>query len=295
MINAPYSGGSAPYWNAGLYHVDGDFTVAEPCGPPVIQNQFRGDSMYSIYDIVLMGKAQTPPAYVRVPIGEGYNIQGFHANQASIVFEQEFMVAQSYFRPMPLNSPYYVPWSIGWQNTYVWLGQCFLVEEGPLEDQGGGICKFRRKFANLPPSRNVFESYAYTFPAIIYDSGTMRFQKTIITASRVQYDYFVMDDLNILSIPVFPVGRRLNNSTGMRPEGLLFPEMLYYKGEPDAVVKHNLLDPGQGLSDSPATTPTRSQYLEYVDQYCEIVVEASQLSPYMGNILERRTRFALAQ
>ncbi len=294
-MSAPLTGGSDP--GADRYHVSGDLTVPSPVTPPIISNAFKGDSIASTRDIILLNSA-TPQVYVRVPVGSGYNIQPFRANQTAIIFEQEFVVAQAYFYPLPLNTPYYMPWSIGWGNDYVNLANCFLVEESPLDPIGAGLSRFRRKYANLPPNRNVPGSYGYTFPMLDYGGATMRFPKPFIVESRVQHDYFLWDPLNLQTgIALFPSGHRLNNTTGMHPTGLILPEMRYFKGETDAVLNNNILDSGQAITNtSPATVPSYTEYRSWMFD-AEIVAEASNLGegPWLGNIYERRTRFVEAQ
>lgn len=297
-LNAPYSGGFSA--GAKLFAVDGDFTFASPCSPPMnIESPFKGDSFPSMKDIILLDQSGT---YVSVPLGQGYNVQPFSANQSCIVFDQEFMVAQAYHVPLPLNTPYNMNWSIGWQGTYANLASAFLVAEGPLEDMGGGIVKFRRTFATLPPTRNEMESFCYTFPPL--SNGTdLREAKSKVVASRVQFDYYVYDDLDILSwIPLFPAGRRLNATTGLSPSGLILPEMRYFKAGANAVTLNLLCDGDQPLVNESsvgagdATKPTFSEYTGWAWQK-EIVAESSILGPgpWLGNIYQRRTRFVIAQ
>lgn len=294
--NAPYTGGNSP--GAKLYAVDGDFTKAAPCGPPIVANQFKGgDSPISFNSVVLMNWSDKQ--YHLYDIGTGQNIQPFRPIQSSIVFDQEFMVAQAHYRPLPLNTPYDEAWSIGWANTYVDLGACFLVEEFQIEDQGGGIVRFRRRYANLPPQRNVMESYNCTFPMIDYGGGSVRWGFTRVCATRVYHDYLVVDQLDILKgryVDWSSGGPRLDAVSGILPNGIIIPEMRYYKAEVGAVANHNYLQPGQALSDAGVkTTPSATDYLSWVDGRNEICIEPSILRPYMGNIIERQTRFVIAQ
>ena len=296
MANAPLTGGYSP--GADRYAVSGDLSIAYPVTAPMMMNLFRGDSIVSINDIVLLDTAATFE-YVRVPFNTGANIQPLSPNQSAIVFEQEFVVAQQYFTPLPLNTPYYLPWSVGWQNTFVNLAECFLVEEGALIPLGGGVSKFMRKYANLPPNRNVPGSWSQTFPALDYGGDSIRFPFQKIADTRVQHDYYLWDPLNLQSgTPLFPAGHRLNLSTGMRPLGLILPEMRYFKAEVDSVQNNNQLDPGQPVSDEGiGTMPSYTDYKDYMDNQCEIVAEASNLGegPILGNIYERRTRFVVAE
>ena len=309
--NAPYSGGFAP--GAELFAVDGDFTTAAPCSPPDVSLPFKGDSIPDNTAIILMDSSG---AYDAIPLGSGYNVQPFAANQSAIVFEQEFMVAIANHVPLPLNTPYDTAWSIGWQGTYVGLEKCFLVEEGPLEHIGAGIAKFQRKYANLPPTRNLFESYAHTIPAFTVDDAQTlaRNSSSKIVASRIQLDYFVYDSLDLLTgiIPgVFPGTHRLDATTGIFPTGLILPEMAYFEpdpffGTPGAsplnAIEMNLIINFAGVSEalvdptsiSAGSNPTSSQYKAWIAAKYEIVAEASSLSQWMGNIYQRQTRFVVA-
>lgn len=294
-MNAPLTGGYSP--GADRYAVSGDHSFATPTTPPIVTNIFRGDSTVNTSDIVLLDNVDTM-SYVRVPLNTGANVQPYAANQSAIVFEQEFSVAQEHYIPLPLNTPYWIGWSIGWQNTYVNLAECFLVEETTLIPLGAGISRFTRKFANLPPSRNVPGSWNHTFPALDYGASSIRFPLQRIVNSRVQHDFYLWDPLNIQSsIALFPAGKRLNLSTGLNPTGLILPEMRYFKGETDAVINNNQIDPGQPLTDTaPATVPSYTEYADWMFE-AEIVAESSNMGegPILGNIYERRTRFVEAQ
>ena len=299
--NAPYTGGFRP--GAEVFAIDGDFSYATPVSLPEISCPFKGDSFGDINSIVLLG---SDGVYTTVPAGTGYNLQGFSANQSAIVLTQEFIVAQQWHVPMPLNAPYNPIWATGWMGTYVNFNSLFLVQEGPLENAGVGICKFRRTFANLPPTRNVFESFNYQFPAYVIDANTQRngFSRTVL--SRVQYDYFVYDFNNLLNgIALFQSngGRRLNSSTGLNPTGLILPEMRYFIPTPDsasypAYVTNSFLENGAPLTnDSTAlTNPSATFYFECVQNGDELVAESSSFGPgpWMGNIYERKTRFVTA-
>jgi len=301
--NAPYTGGSAP--GADLFYCE-NFSVATPCGTPRVWNPLPGDSIYSNRDIVLLNSSN---AYVRIPAGQGYNTQPWSSTHHAIMFDQEFVVARPYHVPMALNTPYNLAWSIGWQNTYVNLGICFLIEEGPLQHIGGGLVKFYRRFANLPPTRNAVESYCITFPARNVGSAEKFLQqaKTVIRNSRIRYDYFVFDDLNLLGgIPLFPSGNRLNGSTGINPVGLLLPEMRYFKGELNSVTDNLQLDSDQPITNGQIgegilpTVPSLDDWRDFCGYLpdttpAEIVAEASSMRLWTGNIYERKTRFVTAE
>lgn len=283
--NAPYTGGSASDPAAKLFHVDGDFTQADPCGPPIISTPFKGDSIPGGKAAAMLVSTATGLTYQEVPYGTYPIVTTSAANQTAIIIEQEFMVAQAYHSPMPLNTPYNPAWAIGWLNTYASLESCVLVEEGPLEDVGGGIVKFKRRFANVPQSRNEWESFNYTFPAFTTTLGKTRQAFNLTYRSRVQFDYILVGtgttNADISAITIFPplmlFADEATATTAMLLQGPEVP----------------LQDPVVGVS--VGSLPTASQYQGWVLTGKEVVVEGSILRRWMGNIFERRTRFMVAQ
>lgn len=302
LANAPYYGGSSP--GANLFAVDGDFTQCDPCGPPIISYPFSGDSMPDVGSQIMILNPTTK-VFDHIALGTYPNVGTFQANQTSIIIDQEFMVAQAYYQPMRLNTPYNPAWSLGWTAVYRNLSDCFLVSEGTLEDVGGGISKIRRRFASLPRTRNEVESYAMTFPAYSIDSATTREAFTEIVPSRILIDYFVYDDLNLLSIPLFNnnTGRRLNGDTGLFPSGLIIPSQKYYEVQSissiNPVDRNGYISNGAPLIDNTdatlATNPQASEYAGWIDAGYEICAESSTFTNWMGNIYQRKTRFVKAQ
>lgn len=287
--------------NGRRFAVDGDFSQAWPCTAPEVYNPFDGDSVPSVYPIILLDRTIDPPDYVSLPVGEGFNVQDFAANQQAIVIEQEFMVAEQYHVPLPLNTLYDPAWGVGWGNVYQDLENCFLVEEGPLIPVGAGISRLKRKFASLPPNRNEYESYCANYPALSYGAGGLftRFGRSTIVNSRLFHEYFVFDNLNLLgAIPLFPAGHRINTGVlGVNAKYLEFEQFQGFKAEANAVTDNNLLDPDTTLADGPpATTPSATKYAQWMNVTpSEIVLEASSFNRWMGNIFVRRTRFGIAK
>lgn len=340
MDNAPYTGGSAP--GADLFYVDGDFSQPWPCAAPVVSTPFIGDTVLATADIVILDQdpaSSTYQTYINVPVGNAPNIQPTSYNQNDIIIEQEFMVAQAYYQPAQLNSPYNEDWSNGWGEispsnadpaVYQLLGNCLLVEEGPLNDLGGGICKFKRTYASIPQTRSMMESYVAQFPGIIFSSDINDFRNSIARTvnSRVQLDYYIWDPYGLVpSIPIFPEGPRLDQVTGLNPTNLLLREMTYFLAAPNAVSDSKTLsfNDGGGLFDwnntfftdlvnpNLSTTPCASQWISMMTgefqanpsdvdsgfttsngQPAEFVVEASQWEQWRGNIYRRKTRFVTA-
>ena len=310
-MSAPYSGGSDP--GSQLFFIDGDFTVGDPCGMPVISYPMKGDSILSLNDIVVFDPVT--PVNNLIPLGTYPNIHPWNPNQQVAILEQEFIVAQNSFYPMPLNTPYDVSWSLGFQDTLsngypsAQIGSMVLVEEGELQDIGGGFSKIRRKWATIPPTRCEMEQYVATFIGLDGgDTGISRPQFTQNVMSRIQYDYFIFDDQNILGTPLFDAGgNRLNSSTGLYPAGFIILAQQYFD-DPDNIISafgvYIGTPPEEALNNDPdfPTVPTVSEYLGWVVGLstsnglpAEICIESSTITRWMGNIWERRTRFVQAQ
>jgi hypothetical protein len=306
-MSAPYTGGFSP-GDSGIFAVDGDFSICDPCSLPEISYPFQGDSILSIRDIMYF--APTPEKYVPIPWGTFPNIQPWSANQAAIVINQDFMVAQQDYKPMHLNTPYNILWANGWYGYFPdglfaqSLVNCFLVREGELQDMGAGISKLRRTWASIPPTRNEVEQYIYNYIGFEDEAtGTTRVRIPVPVQSRIQYDYFIFDDYGVLTLPVFPAGPVLNAITGINPANLILQPQYYFSGEANANVQNlftEALDDGVGGDGK--TIPDFSDYVAALTGSgtsnglaAEIIAEGSTMTRWMGNIWERRTRFVIAQ
>lgn len=309
--NAPFTGGFSP--DADLFAVDGDFTSLDPAGAPEISYPFKGDSILAQNDIVIF--YPEVPAFATVSLGTYPNIHPWSANQVTAILEQDFIIAQSAWIPPRLNAPYDPDFAIGWEGIFLdgtptfSLDQLYLVEIGDLKDIGAGLVKVRLKWATIPPVRCETEQYCATFPGLDTNGSVSRPQYTQNVMSRIQYDYFIFDDWEILDLPLFPVGPRLNALTGLYPTGLILPAQQFfansnietsygiYVGTPvDTVSDADPTDP------STATLPSATDYLGWCTgistgngQVAEIIAEPSTYDRWMGNIHVRRTRFVLAQ
>lgn len=295
-MDAPYTGGTAP--GGRIFAVNGNFTIASPCGAPEIYFPF-GDSTPDPFSIVILDRSINPPAYSVLPVGTGFNVQDFTSSQATMVIEQEFMVAMAYYAPMPLNTLYDASWSVGWglNGLQVSVTDCFLVEEGPLIPVGGGIVRFKRKFVNLPPNRNEKESYNCIFPTANFGNLETRPGYSRIKNSRVFHEFFVYDNFDLLGfIPLFPAGHRLTTSViGADSQFMNLEETKFFKATADAVINNNILGSDEAIVDGPpSTTPSWSTYKSWIGN-TEIIAEASSFNRWMGNIFVRRTRFVLAE
>lgn len=306
-MSAPLTGG---YQVGGdRFAVDGDFSQCDPCGLPVISFPMMGDSIFSNRTVIFFNSGVG--YYTPYPLGTFPNDQPWSANQVVAVLDQEFMVAQEFYQSMRLNTPYDPSWAVGWEGVFTdgistfALDSLILVKEGALEDMGGGICKIKRTWASIPPTRNEVEQFPYNF--IGYGENTTTRQRSVINVlSRLQYDYFVFDDWGVIpGVPLFPNGPRLNASTGLYPPDLILPAQ-YYFSDLAGVSQNNFTDSltnGDELNQlTTATMPPLNAipggitgYTDWISNGYEIVAEGSIMNRWMGNIFERRTRFVLAQ
>ena len=308
-----YSGG--PNVGDNVFYVDGDFRFTQPCGPPRISHPFVGDSASGGRQVVhLAPDAGSPLGYnwFPVPLGVAPNIQSVAINQTNFIIEQDFVVAAGWYVPLPLNTPYdpslSAGWNLGGDNPFQNLARAVLVSEGPLEDIGAGLVRFRRVYSTVPNIRNVFEQFTYNFigyaPTFFTSAasqwgslsdGRPRFPFAV--KSRLQFDYFIIDP-GALSGYVEAV-----NSVD-EIQLLLAQAYLYINGfqgvdvlfdESQAPESGDFAGAGITLPSPNQTTPSLTQYLDWVDNGYELVAEASVLRPWLGNIYERITRFVVAQ
>jgi len=309
-MDAPYSGGFVP--GGRRFAVDGDWATWGPHGPPEISNPFEGDGVFSGRDVVYLGDAGTGDnwlgrVYFRFPIGVSPNIQPWFPNQDSIVIEQTFRGALSTFQPMRLNTPYNPGWSEPWLGTFldgipsIDLSSAILVREGELKDIGGGLAEIVRRFAAIPKSRALGENFSYLYPGLIDPATAASLRPPIcrIVFSRIQLDYFVFDEFPVLGTPLFPLGNRLDSTTGIYPSGLILNAQKYYGSDANSELDV-LKDESSDLAGD-ATIPSATEYLAFMDQTnfglapaAELIAETSTMRQWMGNIWERATRFVPA-
>lgn len=311
--NAPYSGGFSP--GATLFAVDGDWTDSQPDGPPSdFSFPFEGDTVFSNRDVIarLPGGDIVPFHFDRAALGAYPNLQPWMPNQSTLVFTQDFLVAAENYKPTPLNTPYNPDWANTWpavmtnQRALRPISDCILVKESRPRDVVGGNLRVTRTYAQLPQTRNVLEEYVINFVGFADDTIATRPEQQRIVMSRVQFDYFVFDAIDILDWKLFNQndGRRLNAATGIYPNGIIIPQQLYYNGEDEnGYGQVTSLYEQDDTTDPPTagSVPSLTDYLSWVDAPgvtgAEICAQASCFGPrpWMGNIWERRTRFVLAQ
>lgn len=150
----------------------------------------------------------------------------------------------------------------------------YYVGDERFFNKQGGILVFDRVWANIPPQRLVPSSYTYNFIGIVASpfegiSRRQRFTRTV--DSEVTFDYYLpgvtggIDTID--DIPSVSAQRYFRSVEEWRDVNFL---------------NFN-------------TTPSRNAYLAMRANEDRIVVEDSQRSPWMGNIIERRVERVKAQ
>ena len=268
--------------NLGIQFDEFDSVFSLPDGPPEISYPFKGDSVPDGYPWFIF--QPSTGTFVTLPSGSGFNQQVAEPNALAFIVEQDFMVRMANYTPLPLNTPYQDAWGLGW-NGPVDLATAILVTEGRLEVQPGGLARLRRTFACVPASRNSYESFTFKFPgfqtaAMAAANPPVTRQPVSLTVNtRLQYDYYLLTPGGSLPYlnPVFSPYQAAANAVLL---SLFLPD--------DALLQDVV---GTAL----ATIPPATDYANAITTGAEIVVEASKLNPWMGNIYERVTRFTLAQ
>jgi len=160
----------------------------------------------------------------------------------------------------------------------------YLVEETPLQDLGGGVARWTRRYAQIPATRIEYESFAYQFIGYMGTWGINvppdqivthrdRFTKTVV--SRLKHEYFLCATGQTYETPdLIPI----------------IPAQAYkFLG----IVVDYLWDVVSLFT--VATEPSRTEYEAWVAAGAEIVAEDSRVSRWLGNIYERVTRYVVAQ
>jgi hypothetical protein len=159
-MSSVYFGGSFPGSNP--FFVDGDHTIPSPCSIPIITYPFEGDSCQPLRPRARRTGASNLSGFkyeLFDPLGEEANLCG-----EAFIIEQDFMVASDWFGPLALNTPYdQASFAPGYQGGMI-LGLAILVSEGGARDMGGGLVRFTRTYASVPPPRNSYETFTFTFP-----------------------------------------------------------------------------------------------------------------------------------
>jgi len=247
------------------------------------------------------------PFEIAAPNGQPSFSEPFDGVNVAYLLEQEYVQRESYWSPLPLNTPHDV------YTNYL------LVKESSLAPLGGDVVKWKRTYAQVPSTRNDYTSVAYQFIGLtgwyyvftssptINVAGRRRFTKTV--TARIQYDYFLVGTTTYptaSSIPAIQAQKyyiRIGtiNSTSGSPVSF---SATYTLGSSDDV---NQGLPTDFISDDITvsgsifqfgvipTVPTRTQYMAWIKNQTEIVAEDSKLTRWQGNIFVRETLYIKAQ
>lgn len=96
---------------------------------------------------------------VAMATGQKRWLQPFSEVNSKFIFEQDYTQESASWTPGAMGLP------------YVGDASFFLVAESTPADLGGGLYRFTRTYSQLPASRILYESFAFTFPG--FASGTL--------------------------------------------------------------------------------------------------------------------------
>lgn len=123
------------------------------------------------------------------------------------VLTQDFVVFESFYSPLPVNTPYAQIPPGATQVDSVFAGTApatgsnpgfILASEGPRQDMGAGLVRWTRTYAKVPASYSLAQTVTYSWIGwgshkIGGVSAGGRVRRQSITSCRVQYDYFLLD------------------------------------------------------------------------------------------------------
>lgn len=187
------------------------------------------------------------------------------------IIEQDFMQAFDDFAPLALNTEHPDD------------EDAFLVEETPLQDMGGGVARWTRRYSTIPAVRDEPVNLSYNFIGyagqflVGAEEVTGRERETRKVVGRAHHEYFLCATGETYttpqSIPVLPAQKYL------------------------AVAGGDLHT--DWLRDSPPfdldSSPSRATYEGWVTAGTEFIAEDSNVDPYLGNIYVRVTIYVKAQ
>lgn len=111
----------------------------------------------------------------------------FTPDNQHVAFEQDFWVAKaSYTTKADVLTPG-TPYTPQPPASDFWL-----ASERSEEIGDGSLLKLVRTYAKKPTSYDIWESFAMTFPSIIYASGYIRPALNLSVVSRVNYEFFLV-------------------------------------------------------------------------------------------------------
>lgn len=153
-------------------------------------------------------------------------------------------------------------------------GNSYLVAQGQI-DRTGYLFKFFRVYSTIPATRREPTSFSFEFPAFVGDSASQRNSFTDTVAAEIEYRYYLPGVTsgisNIRDIPIVPKFRPVADS------------------KPNTYLSY-VTDGSPILLQS---DPTQAAYELMITNGSEIAAEDSELSVYMGEIVERATVYIL--
>lgn len=186
----------------------------------------------------------------------------FERDLTAFIEEQDYMILKANFSRLALST------------AHPSIPTAFLVQETDLQNLGAGLVQWTRRYATVPATRNEYESFAATFPAIFDAVGSDSYRTlplSLKVVARVEFRYF-----HVGTDPLYPTVADIPLIERFSP---------VFSVSIDAEV--DFVNPG--------TVPTVTDYLAMVEDGDEIAVEDSELRPWMGNIYERVTRYVTAR
>lgn len=247
---------------------------------------------------------------------------------AAYAFDQEFQTLVNTFGtggPFPKNKP---STSFGFSDA-----NAILSIYSPLKDMGAGMVSFMAGFNRVPGSWNDFKALPFTFPGfpgIIGQTGS-RNAFTDIVDVRIQYDYYVLDNNNIISScsAGTPANSATVNDSAGNPVKCVFqlgdiPTVkksifcVAFAGTPDFTNRTNslIIVGGATIGNSQwyETFPSKNIYQSWIANSSssgwlstpwdgvtnmvgagQLITDDSRLEPFSGNIIARLTQYVLVK
>lgn len=212
-------------------------------------------------------------------------------DSAAYVLKQDFVIFLANWAALALDTAH---------GTY---SDFKLAEEGPRQDQGGGVCRWTRTYAKVPATYDDWEMYSYNFIGAAGDFGvnvtttTGRERKTFPVPCRVHKEFFRCAAGETYTTPgAIPV-----NKAFVYCFGSLWLQGDYL-GPVDTVPTST--DYGSMITDAATNKWSASVATQTIASDGDvtmgtaggqIVAEDSRIVRWLGNIWCRETRYVLAQ
>ncbi len=304
---------------------DGDLPTAAPCGQARISFPFEGDSHAPTHKIAWLVNGANPTTF-KYQLFEPDPAQT-NGNDEAFILEQDFQQHKDFFTPLPIGTPYDVAAYWSQYDGDLAIDALILVSEGPTSDMSAGQVRWTRTYATVPPPRNTYQSFQFTFPGLtatlVGDLSTDNQAflaafggiangsppvNTYLTA-RVEHIFFELPDG-----PYSP-----NITDPSRPDYIVPAFRVFYitffnerpycfdntwssilswldaAGTATPPPAQNTIPPLTDLGSNDPDSGTPYIGVNGLAGLAEICVEQSVIRPWRGNIYEKITLFALAQ